>query len=86
MAPDPIVIVGAARTPMGAFHGDLSPLAAPRLGAGNPESVGCTTVKKAGGSGMRAALEALDLKRGVAALCVVGGGGEVDAMAIERGS
>ena len=26
---DPIVIVGAARTPMGAFQGDFSALAAP---------------------------------------------------------
>lgn len=30
---DPIVIVGSARTPMGAFQGDLSSLAAPELGA-----------------------------------------------------
>jgi acetyl-CoA C-acetyltransferase len=30
---DPIVIVGAARTPMGGFRGDLAPLAAPELGA-----------------------------------------------------
>ena len=32
-ASDPIVIVGAARTPIGAFQGDLSGLAAPELGA-----------------------------------------------------
>ncbi len=31
--PDPIVIVGAARTPTGAFQGDLSGLTAPELGA-----------------------------------------------------
>src|SRR5580700_5130481 len=31
--PDPIVIVSAARTPIGAFQGDLSGLAAPELGA-----------------------------------------------------
>ncbi len=31
--PDPIVIVGAARTPIGGFQGDLSGLAAPELGA-----------------------------------------------------
>jgi len=31
--PDPIVIVSAARTPIGAFQGDLSSLAAPELGA-----------------------------------------------------
>ncbi|MER2196668.1 acetyl-CoA C-acyltransferase [Methylobacterium brachiatum] len=30
---DPIVIVGSARTPMGAFQGDLGPLSAPELGA-----------------------------------------------------
>lgn len=30
---DPIVIVGAARTPMGSFQGDLSPMSAPELGA-----------------------------------------------------
>lgn len=31
--PDPVVIVGAARTPMGGFQGDLSALAAPVLGS-----------------------------------------------------
>ncbi len=30
---DPIVIVGAARTPMGAFLGELKEVAAPALGA-----------------------------------------------------
>ena len=30
---DSIVITGAARTPMGGFQGDLSPLSAPELGA-----------------------------------------------------
>jgi acetyl-CoA C-acetyltransferase len=30
---DPIVIVSAARTPMGAFQGELTPLAAPQLGS-----------------------------------------------------
>src|SRR5262245_6675854 len=30
---EPIFIVGAARTPMGAFQGDLSSLSAPHLGA-----------------------------------------------------
>jgi len=33
MNADPIVIVGAARTPMGGFMGDLKPLSAPELGA-----------------------------------------------------
>ena len=32
-APDPIVIVGAARTPMGGFLGDLKDVSAPALGA-----------------------------------------------------
>ena len=32
-APDPIVIVGAARTPIGAFQGDFKDLTAPELGA-----------------------------------------------------
>ena len=32
-AQDPIVIVGAARTPIGAFQGDFKDVAAPRLGA-----------------------------------------------------
>src|SRR6476469_642065 len=33
MKPDPIVIVAAARTPMGAFQGELKGFAAPELGA-----------------------------------------------------
>ncbi|MBC7803410.1 MAG: acetyl-CoA C-acetyltransferase, partial [Candidatus Parcubacteria bacterium] len=33
MRPDPIVIVSAARTPMGAFQGELKSFAAPELGA-----------------------------------------------------
>ena len=32
-AADPIVIVGAARTPMGGFQGDLASVAAPELGS-----------------------------------------------------
>ena len=32
-ASDPIVIVGAARTPMGGFLGELKDVAAPALGA-----------------------------------------------------
>ena len=32
-ASDPIVIVGSARTPIGAFQGDLKDLTAPQLGA-----------------------------------------------------
>ena len=32
--PDPVVILSAARTPLGRFMGELSPLSAHRLGAG----------------------------------------------------
>ncbi|HZY12140.1 MAG TPA: acetyl-CoA C-acetyltransferase, partial [Beijerinckiaceae bacterium] len=31
--PDPIVIVGSARTPMGGFQGDFKDVKAPELGA-----------------------------------------------------
>src|SRR5471032_182760 len=103
MNPDPIVIVAAARTPMGAFQGELKGFAAPELGAaairaaveraklkpedvqealmgcvlpagqgqaparqaalgaGLPLSVGCTTVNKMCGSGMKAAMLSHDL-------------------------
>jgi len=103
MAADPIVIVGAARTPMGGFQGDLGSVNAPELGriairaaldraklapeaveevimgcvlpagqgqapsrqaalgAGLPLAVGCTTVNKMCGSGMKAAMLAHDL-------------------------
>ncbi len=95
---DPIVIVGAARTPMGGFLGDLAaapaaelgacairaaversglsadaideviignvlpagqgqaPARQASLGAGLPEAVGCTTINKMCGSGMKAAM------------------------------
>ena len=33
MIEDPVVIIGASRTPLGGFGGDLSPLSAPELGA-----------------------------------------------------
>jgi acetyl-CoA C-acetyltransferase len=100
---DPIVIVGLARTPMGAFQGDLKAFSAPELGAaairaaverakirpeevneaimgcvlaagqgqaparqaalgaGLPLAVGCTTINKMCGSGMKAAMLANDL-------------------------
>ena len=100
---DPVVIVGAARTPMGAFQGDLKNVSAPELGAaaikaaveraglksddvqevimgnvlsagqgqaparqaalgaGLPLGVGCTTINKMCGSGMKAAMLANDL-------------------------
>ena len=103
MQNDPIVIVSAARTPMGAFQGELKGFAAPELGAaairaaverakikpqdvneaimgcvlpagqgqaparqaalgaGLPLAVGCTTVNKMCGSGMKAAMFAHDV-------------------------
>ncbi len=102
MSEDPIVIAGAARTPMGGFQGDLNSLSAPQLGsaaisagleragvaagdvdevlmgcvlpagqgqaparqaalgAGVPLAVGCTTINKMCGSGMKAAMLAHD--------------------------
>ncbi len=116
MAEDPVVIVGAARTPLGSFQGALGAVAATALGAtairaaldgagltpdapdevlmgcvlpaglgqaparqaalgaGIPESVGCTTVNKVCGSGMKAAMLAHDLiVAGSAAIVVAGG-------------
>jgi acetyl-CoA C-acetyltransferase len=103
MATDPIVISGAARTPMGGFQGDLAGVTAADLGstaikaalaraklspdaveevimgcvlpagqgqaparqasrgAGVPDAVGCTTINKMCGSGMKAAMLAHDL-------------------------
>ena len=103
MSNDPVVIVTIARTPMGAFQGELSSLTASQLGAvaikavveraglkpeqidevimgcvlaagqgqaparqaalgaGLPLAVGCTTVNKMCGSGMKAAMLANDL-------------------------
>lgn len=99
---DPIVITGMARTPMGGFQGELSPLTAPQLGAaaiyaavdraglkeedidaaimgcvlaagqgqaparqaalgaGLPDSTGCTTINKMCGSGLKAVMLAHD--------------------------
>ena len=116
MQSDPIVIVSAARTPMGAFQGELKSFAAPELGAaairaaverakvgadqvgevimgcvlpagqgqaparqaslgaGLPLGVGCTTVNKMCGSGMKAAMLAHDiLATGNADVIVAGG-------------
>jgi len=113
---DPIVIAGAARTPMGGFQGDLKDAPAPRLGAvaieaalaraavdgadvdevvmgcvlpagmgqaparqaslgaGLPQSVGCTTVNKMCGSGMKATMIGHDaIAAGSAGIAVVGG-------------
>jgi acetyl-CoA C-acetyltransferase len=116
MPTDPIVIVSAARTPMGAFQGELKGFAAPELGAaairaaveraklkpedvqealmgcvlpagqgqaparqaalgaGLPVAVGCTTLNKMCGSGMKAAMVAHDaLLAGSADIIVAGG-------------
>ena len=113
---DPIVIVGAARTPMGGFLGDLKDAKAPQLGAvaiksalqraglkpedadevimgvvlpagqgqaparqasrgaGIPDDVGCTTVNKMCGSGMKAAMLAHDgIIAGSASIAIAGG-------------
>lgn len=116
MLEDPIVIVGAARTPMGGFQGDLSTVAAPylgataikaaleragvapgdveevimgcvlqaglgqaparqaSLGAGIPDSAGCTTINKMCGSGMKATMMSHDiLAAGSNSVMVAGG-------------
>ncbi|NYZ16837.1 acetyl-CoA C-acetyltransferase [Azospirillum sp. RWY-5-1] len=115
---DPIVIVGAARTPMGGFQGDLAGLTAAQLGsaaiaaaveragitaadvgevlmgcvlpagqgqaparqaalgAGLPLGVGCTTINKMCGSGMKAAMLAHDLLLAGSAEVIVAGGME----------
>jgi acetyl-CoA C-acetyltransferase len=116
MNSDPVVIVGAARTPMGGFQGDLKDATAPQLGAtaikgalekakitaddiqevlmgcvlpagqgqaparqaslgaGIPKSVGCTTINKMCGSGMKAAMLAHDLiVAGTDGIVVAGG-------------
>jgi acetyl-CoA C-acetyltransferase len=116
MNPDPIVIVSAARTPMGGFQGELADVTASQLGAvaikaalqgarvkpeeiddvvmgcvlpagqgqaparqasrgaGIPDSVGCTTINKMCGSGMKAAMIAHDgILAGSHALMVAGG-------------
>ncbi len=113
---DDIVIVSAARTPLGGFQGDLATLTGPQLGAvairaavaragiaperidevlmgnvlqagegqaparqaalgaGLPKSVGCTTVHKVCGSGMKAMMLAFDgLKAGSFSVAVAGG-------------
>ena len=118
MATDSVVIVGAARTPIGAFQGALGEVKAPALGAiairaaldraglgaeapdevimgcvlsaglgqaparqaalgaGVPQHVGCTTVNKVCGSGMKAAMLAHDLLRAGSGEVIVAGGME----------
>ncbi|MEM6358337.1 MAG: acetyl-CoA C-acetyltransferase, partial [Pseudomonadota bacterium] len=115
---DPVVIVGAQRTPMGGFQGALSEVTAPELGAvaikaalgraglpaaevdevlmgcvlpagqgqaparqaalgaGLPESVPCTTLNKMCGSGMKAAMMAMDTLRAGEGRAIVAGGME----------
>ncbi len=115
---DRIIIASAARTPMGAFQGELASLTAPQLGAtairaaveraglkpeqieevimgcvlpagqgqaparqaalgaGLPLSVGCTTVNKMCGSGMRAAMNAYDALLAGSVDVVIAGGME----------
>lgn len=115
---DPIVIVAAARTPMGGFQGELQGAAAHELGAaairaaveraglaadqveevimgnvlqagqgqaparqaalgaGLPLSVGCTTINKMCGSGMKAAMFAHDLLLAGTHEAIVAGGME----------
>ena len=125
MNPDPIVIVSAARTPMGAFQGELKGFAAPELGAaairaaveraklkadevqevlmgcvlpaglgqaparqaalgaGLPLAVGCTTVNKMCGSGMKAAMLAHDsLVSGSVDVVVAGGMESIDRKSV----
>ena len=118
MQNDPVVIVGAARTPMGGFQGDFRNVTAPELGAaaikaaveragikpadvqevimgnvlsagqgqaparqaalgaGLPVGVGCTTINKMCGSGMKAAMLANDLLLAGTNTVMVAGGME----------
>ncbi|MEM7445167.1 MAG: acetyl-CoA C-acyltransferase [Pseudomonadota bacterium] len=116
LAKDPVVIVAAARTPMGGFQGSLKDVKATALGAaaigavlersgvdgedvdevtmgcvlpaglgqaparqaskgaGIPDSVGCTTVNKMCGSGMKATMLAHDaIALGTADIAIAGG-------------
>src|SRR4030081_3436508 len=53
MNPDPIVIVSAARTPMGAFQGEMKGFSAPELGAAAIRAaVGRAKVKQEQGQGV----------------------------------
>jgi acetyl-CoA C-acetyltransferase len=118
MSADPVVIVGAARTPMGGFQGDFknvtaselgaaairaaveraglksadvqevimgnvlsagqgqAPARQAALGAGLPLGVGCTTINKMCGSGMKAAMLANDLLLAGTNTVMVAGGME----------
>lgn len=118
MSGDPIVIVGAARTPIGSFQGQLSSFSATQLGthairavlertqldpahldevmmgcvissglgqaparqaslgAQIPQSVGCTTLNKVCGSGMKALMLACDTIKAQTNTIVLAGGME----------
>ena len=118
MSDDPIVVVGAARTPMGGFQGALTAANGPQLGAsaieaalersgvkpeavdevlmgcvlaagqgqaparqaalgaGLPLGVGCTTVNKMCGSGMKAIMLAHDQIKAAGCATMIAGGQE----------
>ena len=67
-ASDPIVIVGAKRTPMGAFQGELSALSAPQLGA---QAIAATLTD--------AAVEAADVEEVVMGCVLAAGQGQAPA-------
>ena len=117
-APNQVAIIGAARTPLGAFLGALKVVSAPALGAcaieaavmrakipvemfdetimgcvlsaglgqaparqaalgaGLPQTIGCTTINKMCGSGMKAIMLAHDALRAGSARAVLAGGME----------
>src|SRR6185295_11650386 len=79
-----LVVLSAARTPIGSFLGKLSSLTAPALGsvairaaldrAGIPDTVPCVTVHKVCGSGMRAVMDVGNaIQAGEYELAVAGG-------------
>ncbi|NBT55246.1 MAG: acetyl-CoA C-acetyltransferase, partial [Betaproteobacteria bacterium] len=73
-----IVIVGAARTPMGSFQGDQgqAPARQAAFKGGLPNSAGAITLSKMCGSGMRAAMLAHDMLLAGSADVLVAGGME----------
>ncbi len=75
MTTDPIVIVGAARTPMGGFQGDLSGMSAPQLGSAAIRAA----VERAG-----VAPEQVD--EVVMGLCLFAGLGQAPARQASRGA
>ncbi len=75
MTTDPVVIVGAARTPMGGFQGDLSGVTAPQLGSAAIRAA----VERAG-----VAPDQVD--EVVMGLCLFGGVGQAPARQASRGA